>query len=430
MSDIIRYAAEYSGRVPAVYVTLNPVKRDLPARARNRVKTYVKTATSDADIIKRRWLPIDVDLVRPKDISATDAEHEMALNRTKEIRAFLRSQGWPDSVLADSGNGGHLIPRIDLSNDNESTELLRRCLESLDFVFSDEKVKVDTGIFNASRIWKLYGTTACKGDNIPERPHRLARLLEVPSEITIVSQELLQNLAAMLPETPKSENKAGSFYKPIEIENWITGHGLTVRRTKPWQGAMVYELSECPFNSEHNSGEARIIQFPNVALSFGCFHNSCQGNDWHTLREKLEPGWRERKSSNGFDRSNSRESSDFSNASVEEENHKKTNQADRLVALVEKLPVTLFHDEYGDPYTRFKRGDHFEIWKIRSKQFKRWISHEFWNAKEKVPNSDSLNSALNVIEAKACFEGNKHQLHNRVAWHEGAIWLTLETGRR
>jgi len=35
-------------------------------------------------------------------------------------------------------------------------------------------------VFNPARIWKLYGTVSRKGDSIPERPHRLARILEAP----------------------------------------------------------------------------------------------------------------------------------------------------------------------------------------------------------------------------------------------------------
>ena len=43
----------------AVYVTLNPVKPALLARAHNRIKTYPKVTTSDADVLHRLWLPLD-----------------------------------------------------------------------------------------------------------------------------------------------------------------------------------------------------------------------------------------------------------------------------------------------------------------------------------------------------------------------------------
>jgi hypothetical protein len=86
-------------------------------------------------------------------------------------------------VVGDSGNGAHLLYRIDLPNNQESLELARGVLEALAFKFSDEAVSLDTGVHNAARIWKLYGTTARKGDDIEERPHRVSRLLKVPDEV-------------------------------------------------------------------------------------------------------------------------------------------------------------------------------------------------------------------------------------------------------
>jgi hypothetical protein len=92
----------------------------------------------------------------------------------------LRDQGWPEPVVGDSGNGYHLLYRIDLPNDRGSLELVKGVLEALAFKFSDEAVEVDTTTCNAARIWKLYGTTARKGDDAGDRPHRRSRLLKVP----------------------------------------------------------------------------------------------------------------------------------------------------------------------------------------------------------------------------------------------------------
>ena len=92
----------------------------------------------------------------------------------------MRSKGWPEPILADSGNGAHLLYPIDLPNDQDAANVLRDCLRALVFRFDDEAVVVDTGNYNAARIWKLYGTLACKGDNALDRPHRLSRILESP----------------------------------------------------------------------------------------------------------------------------------------------------------------------------------------------------------------------------------------------------------
>jgi len=173
-------AVHYSGKAPGVYFTLNPVRPDLLARAQNRVVERAAHTTGDVDILCRRWLPIDIDPVRPAGISSTAEEHELALERARTIREQLRQRGWPEPILASSGNGAHLLYRVDLSNDSHSQELVKKVLEALDFHFSDDRVLIDTGVHNAARIWKAYGTLSCKGENTTERPHRPARILGGP----------------------------------------------------------------------------------------------------------------------------------------------------------------------------------------------------------------------------------------------------------
>lgn len=178
---LAREATKYDKWGYAVYVTLNEVDPALLARASNRArKLYKEPTTSDNDIVRRRWLPLDFDPVRPSGVSATDAEKKTARRRAIEVREFLRELGWPEPVVGDSGNGYHLLYRIDLPNDRKSLELVKGILEVLAFKFSDKTVEVDVSICNAARIWKLYGTTARKGDDAWERPHRRSSLLKVP----------------------------------------------------------------------------------------------------------------------------------------------------------------------------------------------------------------------------------------------------------
>lgn len=188
---LVRHACMWSGKAESIYLTLNPVRPDLRARANNRCREYVKSGrtTTDAQIIRRRWLLLDFDAIRPAGISSTDAEHGAAIERAQACRAFLTGEcGWPEPILADSGNGGHLLYRIDLPNDKASERALKSCLAALAHRFDDEVVAVDPTTFNASRLGKLYGTLAMKGDNVPElgRVHRMARLLEVPDPILTV----------------------------------------------------------------------------------------------------------------------------------------------------------------------------------------------------------------------------------------------------
>ena len=99
-------------------------------------------------------------------------------------------------------------------------------------------------------------------------------------------------------------------------------------------------------------------------------------------------------------------------------------QATKLVQIVERLGIELFHDDRGDGWMRLRMKDHQEHWPCRSKNTKRWLARLFWQYEGKAANSDALSAALNVIEAKARFEGAEYELHNRVAGDD-VIWYDL-----
>ncbi len=178
-------AARWNGKAPGIYATLNPVKPELLDRSPNRLRVRCGhgNLTRDVDILKRCWLPVDFDPVRPADVSSTEREHYAALSRARTVRSTLAMEGWPEPVVASSGNGAHLLYRVDLPNDDASKEKIRAALLMIKERFSTQTVVVDTSVSNAARIWKLYGTMACKGTNTPERPHRRSEILEIPLEI-------------------------------------------------------------------------------------------------------------------------------------------------------------------------------------------------------------------------------------------------------
>src|SRR4051794_21439239 len=73
--QLARAAHKLDGTVPGVYLTLNPCKPELLARACNRVQTNARFTTSDSDIAYRAWLGLDFDPVRPSHISSSNHEH-------------------------------------------------------------------------------------------------------------------------------------------------------------------------------------------------------------------------------------------------------------------------------------------------------------------------------------------------------------------
>ena len=278
--------------VHGCYVTLNTVNPALLARRANRIKMHLSrgdATTGDTDIIRRRWLPIDIDPVRPSGVSSTDTEHEIAIAKANEIVAWLSGIGFPEPVRGDSGNGVHLLYRIDLPNDDASTKLVKAVLSVMDKRFSASGVSVDPANYNAGRIWKLYGTMVLKGDSTNERPHRRSRIISVPEEVVVVSREQLEALAAQLPgESPV--NPPAPDGAAIDLRSWLVSHGLAIRSEKPYGNAgTIFVLDQCPFSSAHKDG-AYAIQFANGAVHAGCHHASCGAGKqrWKELREKYE----------------------------------------------------------------------------------------------------------------------------------------------
>lgn len=102
---------------------------------------------------------------------------------------------------------------------------------------------------------------------------------------------------------------------------------------------------------------------------------------------------------------------------------KKENQADKLIKIASAYK--LFHDDTKEPYAIINN----ECLKVRSSSFKQLLAREMYRSYGKAPNSDSLNQALNVIEAQARYDGQCIKLHNRVAEFAGDFYYDLSNGK-
>lgn len=279
-----------------VYVTVNPVNPDLLARAVNRLRPAGRNpTTADTDIVRRRWLLIDCDPKRASGVSSSNAEHESALAKAREIRDGLSSLGWPDPIMTDSGNGAQLMYRIDLPADDG--ELVRRVIGEIAKA-SSEQVAIDTSVHNPARIWRLPGTMNCKGDSIPERPHRMARILEEPQDIVSVSLKQMQDIVSYQNKNPQTDVPDDEWKHTIpafDLDSWIAQYCPELGSPQPWKGGRKWIFPVCPFNEAHTNKSAVLIQEPSGAVAFKCHHNGCSGNDWRALRELREPGCYDRR---------------------------------------------------------------------------------------------------------------------------------------
>ncbi len=230
----IEQAAKLAASINAtagVFLILNRIKLDDPVlNERPRLKTIFEL-TKDSDILSRLRLLIDLDphsAERGADEASTDAEKELARLKMVEVDLWLDELGWPAPIIADSGNGWHLLFAIDLPNDDQSHQLIRDFLNALSERFSDNQVAVDISVHNASRVTKCYGTFARKGENRKDRPHRLSKLLSVPEDMGVVSAELIVTAtkAALAEATPATAG-ASLFDRPATASPRINGDAHT-----------------------------------------------------------------------------------------------------------------------------------------------------------------------------------------------------------
>ena len=279
-----------------VYVTVNPVNPDLLARAVNRLRPAGRNpTTADTDIVRRRWLLIDCDPRRASGVSSSNAEHESALAKAREIRDGLSSLGWPDPIMTDSGNGAQLMYRIDLPATDGG--LVQKCTNAFALA-SDDAVSIDTSVHNPARIWRLPGTMNCKGDSIPERPHRMAKLLEEPQDIVSVSRKQMQDIVSYQSEDTQTDVPDDDWKHTMpafDLDSWIAQYCPELGSPQPWKGGRKWIFPVCPFNEAHTNKSAVLIQEPSGAVAFKCHHNGCSGNDWRALRELREPGCYDRR---------------------------------------------------------------------------------------------------------------------------------------
>ena len=211
-------------KVKAVYVTMNPVVPELLSRSPNKFGPG-KTggSASDADIAARKWLLVDCDPSRPANTNSTETEKASAHTVAEDVRAYLDLLNWPAPVVADSGNGWHLLYPIDLPAADEG--LVKGCLDRL-ADFSTAEVKVDVTVGNASRIVRFYGTMNRKGPHTAERPQRLSRIATLPEQLRVTPRQLLEELAGRRNTEvarPQAIKRARTY--AMMIERSIQGNG-------------------------------------------------------------------------------------------------------------------------------------------------------------------------------------------------------------
>ncbi|HYH69401.1 MAG TPA: AAA family ATPase [Urbifossiella sp.] len=186
LAGLAAAALALEAKARGIYFIPNPTPR--PQKTPLGEVATREHLTDDAHVLARKWLLIDVDPTRfgpdGQPISsvcpATDAEREAAWQVVLRCKGGLEAFGLSHAVVGNSGNGWHLCYPIDLPNDAAARDLCRTVLATLEARCGDAAAHVDTKTFNASRIWKLYGTLPKKGGESEGRTHRFSHVALAP----------------------------------------------------------------------------------------------------------------------------------------------------------------------------------------------------------------------------------------------------------
>ncbi|HET9954544.1 MAG TPA: phage/plasmid primase, P4 family [Polyangiaceae bacterium] len=198
----------------------------------------METHTTDEQILERRVLPFDLDPARePRERSATDDEHRLALRAGKLLTCYLWSLldrlGKSRTCLAygPSGNGFHCLLAVSILEAPEVSGLYTSILDAARRrvrAWIHEGVDVDLTLSNASRLLPIYGTKKCKGGEYPDEKirHRWSYLAAQRPTERLTLDDLRALLEVLLEGLPaEAELKTGAPTapagpSPVTTDDW------------------------------------------------------------------------------------------------------------------------------------------------------------------------------------------------------------------
>ena len=84
-----------------------------------------------------------------------------------------------------------------------------------------------------------------------------------------------------------------------------------------------------------------------------------------------------------------------------------------------------FHDTNGETYVVIIIKGHREVWPMKSKVFRDWLSHQYFQLAESGTDRSSINDALSTLAAIAKFDCEERHVYRRVAGDNKTIYIDL-----
>ena len=265
-------------------------------------KAYVGKQTGEttkrADIEAYRWLVIDIDRAnkQAKKLNATLAEKEDLLAVARKVIAWLAERGMRDCVLADSGNGYHILIKLSpLAANERNYELLKEVLVAIKHEFRAHAgvADIDTSLAEPEQVIKAYGTTTRKSESTDDRPWHESKLLHVPETIEPIREDVLLAIAELAPLPERSERKprAGRSaldpdFDPYDFFDHYAG-AFEIEREFEKDGKTYFVTDVCILAGHKHTGSGLTGFVLGHTFGYHCFSDDCEGRGIGDVLRKL-----------------------------------------------------------------------------------------------------------------------------------------------
>ena len=184
----VRLALERDGRVPGIYIGVQPRPLELFDKAPNGWRPALTKPDSncacdtDIEFITACFFDIDIiSISRTKGHPASDKELQKSFGAAELL---IRENELADNAtICCSGNGHYVltpIVPIQIDSDDIAGRFRLFCQQQAKTISDNlSGVKIDP-VYNLSRVMRLMGTLNGKGQPTPDRPHRRAHFMTEP----------------------------------------------------------------------------------------------------------------------------------------------------------------------------------------------------------------------------------------------------------
>lgn len=238
--------------------------------------------TKDEDIVNLNWLFIDVDTIR-----APGHEHDCSTQEEKkaskavamQVKKHLADKGWPQPLVADSGNGFHILQKINLTNTQDNLAEIIDCLKTLAAKFNCSAAKIDDSVKNAARLTRAYGTSTRKGESTEERPHRRNRVY-IPEKPIVPAT--FDQLLALSSDGPKTRVIRGDMpmlregFDPNDFFKWYEDQdAFIIEGTRESDGKTIAITDKCLIAGYKHTGSKATGFVIGDTFGYHCWSPEC-----------------------------------------------------------------------------------------------------------------------------------------------------------